>query len=115
MIIDDDEDINNLFKIFLEFHGYIVNSYTDAVDALNYFKKDLYTLVLLDLKMRKIDGFKLYRKLRNIDENIRICFITADIKHGRELQKEIPNIENIVIYKPILLKDLKSKIDSLLS
>ena len=34
LIIDDDPDINNLFKLFLEHDGYKVNAYTDPVDAL---------------------------------------------------------------------------------
>ena len=40
LIIDDDSDINNLFKIYLEHNGYSINSYTDSVEALNYFEKD---------------------------------------------------------------------------
>ena len=34
LIIDDDQDINNLLKLFLEHDGYKVNAYTDPVDAL---------------------------------------------------------------------------------
>ena len=54
MIIDDDPDINNLFKIFLEHDGFQVDSYTNPKDALYYFKKGKYDLVLLDLKMPQI-------------------------------------------------------------
>jgi DNA-binding response OmpR family regulator len=50
LIIDDDEDINNLFKIYLENRGYQIDAYTDPVNALYYFKKRFYDLVLLDLK-----------------------------------------------------------------
>ena len=50
LIIDDDEDINNLFKIYLENRGYQINAYTDPVNALYYFKKGFYDLILLDLK-----------------------------------------------------------------
>ena len=39
LIIDDDPDINNLFKLFLEHDGYKVNTYTDPVDALYAFRK----------------------------------------------------------------------------
>ena len=40
LIIDDDPDINNLFKLFLEHDGYKVNAYTDPVDALYAFRKN---------------------------------------------------------------------------
>ena len=41
LIIDDDRDINNLFKIYLEHDDFQIDSYTDPVDALYYFKKDM--------------------------------------------------------------------------
>ena len=53
LIIDDDPDINNLFKLFLEHDGYKVNAYTDPVDALYTFRKNTFDLILLDLKMPK--------------------------------------------------------------
>lgn len=115
MIIDDDRDINNLFKIYLEHNGYSVNSYTDSVEALNYFEKDMYDLIILDLKMRKIDGQTLHKKLREIDENISICIATADQYYVQKLKNSNPDIENIVIYKPILLEELKKKVEAVLS
>ena len=114
LLIDDDKDINNLFKIYLEKNGrYQIDAYTDPINALYYFKKGLYDLVLLDLKMPQIDGITMYQQLRKIDNNTSICLITADIAHLEQLKEKIPNIEKYVIYKPILLKNLKEKIDSL--
>ena len=115
MIIDDDRDINNLFKIYLEHNGYSVNSYTDSVEALNYFEKDMYDLIILDLKMRKIDGQTLHKKLREIEENISICIATADQYYVQKLKNSNPDIEKIVIYKPILLEELKKKVEAFLS
>ena len=108
LLIDDDKDINNLFKIYLEKNGrYQIDAYTDPINALYYFKKGLYDLVLLDLKMPQIDGITMYQQLRKIDNNTSICLITADIAHLEQLKEKIPNIEKYVIYKPILLKNLK--------
>jgi DNA-binding response OmpR family regulator len=39
MIIDDDKDITNLFKIFLECNGYSIDGYTNPLEAFNKFKK----------------------------------------------------------------------------
>jgi DNA-binding response OmpR family regulator len=115
LIIDDDKDVGNLFKIYLEKSGeYQIDAYTDPVDALYYFKKGLYDLVLLDLKMPQIDGISMYQQLKKVDSNTSICLITADIAHLEQLKTKIPNIEKYVIYKPILLRNLKDKIDSLL-
>jgi DNA-binding response OmpR family regulator len=115
MIIDDDKDITNLFSIFLEHNGYIVNAYTNPVEAFNNFRKNSHDLIVLDLKMPKMDGMTLYHKIKAIDGKVRICFTTADINYIEDLRKGIIDIDKIVLYKPVLLKDLKNKIDLLLS
>jgi DNA-binding response OmpR family regulator len=79
LIIDEDEDINNLFKICLEDYGYRMHSYTNPIDALSYFKKDGYDLILLDLKMPQIDGVAMFNALKNRDDKVIICMITADL------------------------------------
>ena len=115
LIIDDDIDINNLFKLFLEYDGYNVDAFTDPIDALYSFRKNAYDLVLLDLKMPKMNGMLLYKKLQNIDPNLLFCFITANKEYIEHLKKNNPDIEKIVIYKPILLSELRRKIHLLLA
>ncbi len=115
MIIDDDKDITDLFAIYLESNGYNINAYTNPVEALNNFRKNSHDLILLDLKMPTMDGMTLYHKIKEIDNNVIVCFTTADINYIQQLQKGIIDIEKIVLYKPVLLKDLKNKIDWLLS
>jgi DNA-binding response OmpR family regulator len=115
MIIDDDIDITNLFSTFLEYNGYIVNAYTNPVEAFNNLRKNSHDLVILDLKMPKMGGMTLYHKIKEIDNNVIICLTTADINYIEDLRKGIIDIEKIVLYKPVLLKDLKNKIDLLLS
>ena len=115
MIIDDDKDITNLFSIFLEHNGYSVDAYTNPLEAINNFRKNSHDLIVLDLKMPKMDGMTLYHKIKAIDGKVRICFTTADINYIEDLRKGIIDIDKIVLYKPVLLKDLKNKIDLLLS
>ena len=64
--------------------------------------------------MPKMDGMTLYRKIKKIDDTVRVCLTTADKNYIQELRKEITDIEKIVLYKTVLLTDLKNKIDSLL-
>ena len=114
LIIDDDKDITNLFSIFLEYNGYIVDAYTNPIEAFNNFRKNSHDLIVLDLKMPKMDGMTIYRKIKGIDDKVIVCFTTADISYIEDLRKGIIDIDKIVLYKPILLKDLKNKIESLL-
>jgi CheY-like chemotaxis protein len=65
--------------------------------------------------MPKMDGITLYQKIKEIDNKVIICLTTADKSFIQDLKKGIIDIEKIVLYKPILLKDLKNKIDSLVS
>jgi DNA-binding response OmpR family regulator len=113
LIIDDDRDINNLFKVYLEHDDFQVDSYTDPVDALYYFKKDEYDLILLDLKMPQIDGIAMFHALKNKDDKAIICLTTADMPYLQQLQEKIPNIEKYIIHKPILLRNLKDKVNEL--
>ena len=115
MVIDDDTDITNLFSIFLECNRYIVNAYTNPLEAFHNFRKNSHDLIILDLKMPIMDGMTLYHKIKEIDEQVVICFTTADKNYIQQLQKDIIDIDKIVLYKPVLLKDLKNKIDWLLS
>ena len=113
LIIDDDPDINNLFKIYLEHYGFQVDAYTNPIDALYYFKKGKYDLILLDLKMPQRDGITMFQALKKIDDEVSICLITADTSYLEQLKEKIPNIEKYVIYKPIFLKNLKEKVEAL--
>ena len=74
LIIDDNKDITDLFSIFLESNGYIVNAYTNPVEAINNFRKNSHDLIVLDLKMPKMDGMTIYHKIKEIDNNIKIFY-----------------------------------------
>lgn len=64
--------------------------------------------------MPQMDGMALYHKIKEIDDKVIICFSTVNISYIQKLQIGIIDIDKIVLYKPVLLKDLKNKIDSLL-
>ena len=115
LIVDDDEDLTNLFKTFLEYDGFKVDAFTDPVDALYSFKKDIYDLVLLDLKIPKLNGLILSQKLKNIDPALLFCFITGNKEFIEHIKRYNLDIDNIIIYKPIWLNELRIKVNSLLS
>jgi DNA-binding response OmpR family regulator len=55
----------------------VVDSYTDPILALSNFKPRLYDLLILDIKMQKMNGFDLYQKMKKIDSNVKVYFLTA--------------------------------------
>ena len=116
LIVDDDEDLTNLYETFLKYDGYRVDAFTDPIDALYSFRKNVYDLVLLDLKMPQMNGVVLSQELQNIDPTLLYRFITAANKEYMEtLKTNSPDIENNIIYKPLWLNELRTTIHSLLS
>lgn len=116
LIVDDDEDLTNLYETFLKYDGYKVDAFTDPIDALYSFRKNVYDLALLDLKMAKMNGIELFQKLQNIDPNLSYRFITAANKEYIEnLKINNPDIENTIIYKPLWLNELRNTVHSLIS
>ena len=77
LLVDDDIDVITFFKITLEHAGFNVVAFDDPIEALDNFKNYFYDLILLDIRMRKMTGFELYVRLKELDSFIRVCFITA--------------------------------------
>lgn len=80
LLVDDEPDITISISAVLESNDLEVTSYNDPLLALSSFRRRYYDLVILDVKMPKIDGFKLYNEIRKIDNQTKVCFITATDK-----------------------------------
>jgi DNA-binding response OmpR family regulator len=103
LLVDDEPDIILVIKLVLEKNGFKVDSFTDASEALENFTTGLYDLVMLDVRMPAMDGFYLYEKIKKLDDNVKICFLTAtDDAYFEILKKNYPGInEDCIIHKPI--------------
>jgi two-component system catabolic regulation response regulator CreB/two-component system response regulator ChvI len=64
LLIDDKLDITLTIKGMLEDAGFKVDSFNDPILALDNYKANFYDLVILDIKMPKMDGFELYVNIR---------------------------------------------------
>ena len=108
LIVDDEPDITLTLGKGLEQGGYDVHVFNDPLVALSNFKPDTYDLLLLDIKMPNMTGFKLYRKLKEIDSKVKVCFITAFETYYEKFRQEFFPLEEIkgFIRKPIQIEDL---------
>jgi two-component system response regulator ChvI len=77
LLVDDEPDIIFSVRRVLEISGFVVDSYTNPTLALSNFKPGLYDLLLLDIKMPEMNGFELYQKIKEIDNNVKVRFLTA--------------------------------------
>jgi CheY-like chemotaxis protein len=81
LLVDDEPDISSLFRRALMREGFRVDVYNHPADSLKNFKPRFYDLIILDIVMPDMDGFKLYNRLRKVDPDIKILFLTASEKH----------------------------------
>ena len=94
ILVDDEQDILFTYKTILTNYDYHVTSFTDPSIALNYIRdltdfNDL--LVILDIRMKNLNGLQLHQQIKAIDPTIKIIFITAlDILD--ELSSIVPGI-----------------------
>jgi DNA-binding response OmpR family regulator len=107
LIVDDEPDIAKVLELGLEENGFVVDTYNDPLSVISNFKADSYDLLLLDIKMPKMNGFELYNKLHQIDEKARICFITAYELYYDEFKRMFHKIKvECFIHKPVSINDL---------
>jgi len=109
LVVDNEPDLVSAFKIGLEDNGFIVDAFEHPEVALSNFKADLYDLLLLDIKMPRMNGIEFYRQMKEIDEKVKVCFITAsELYFYEEITKEVfPELGvSRIIRKPISIDDL---------
>lgn len=109
LLVDNEFDIALAFKIGLEDSGFRVDAFENPEVALSSFKQGLYDLLLLDIKMPKMCGIEFYQRMKEIDEKVKVCFITAsEVYYYEKIAKEIFPLLGVrrLIRKPIKIEDL---------
>ena len=114
MIVDDEPDITSLFRKALMREGFSVDVYNDPASSLKNFRPHFYDLIILDIVMPDMDGFKLYNHLRKVDPDINVLFLTASEKHLYALSKEGYSKE-LLLTKPISIHGLVKEVNLRLS
>ncbi|NHI02303.1 hypothetical protein DYY67_1985 [Candidatus Nitrosotalea sp. TS] len=112
MIVDDEYDITESIKNGLTRKGFEVTAYNDPVKALDEYVPGSHDLLLLDIRMPKMNGFELYREIIKKNDSIKICFFTAFEVYYDEFRKMFPDLHvKCFIRKPITISDLISHIN----
>jgi DNA-binding response OmpR family regulator len=116
LVVDDEPDLTQVSTLALEYYGYKVDSFNDPQEALSKFKPGSYDLIILDIKMPKMDGFELYHEIKKKDNNAKVCFLTASELYYEEFRnKEYRALDrNLFIRKPIDNEDLVKEINKMI-
>jgi DNA-binding response OmpR family regulator len=117
LVVDDEPDLTFGCSMTLEMEGFEVDTFNDPLLALSNFKPNTYNLVLLDVKMPKMDGFTLYNEIKKRDAKANVCFLTASELYYEQFRKEeFSNLnKDLFIQKPIENQELIKRINNILN
>ena len=116
MVVDDEVDLVETLRFPLEMEGFEVLVSYNGEDALNKARKESPDLILLDLMLPKLDGYKVCRLLK-FDEkykHIPILMLTAKIQE-KDKTLGIETGANEYITKPFEMEDLLRKVKAYLN
>jgi DNA-binding response OmpR family regulator len=118
IMVDDELDATLTIKIALEENGdFEVDTFNNAESALSACKSGHYDLAILDVRMPGTNGFQLCRKLREIDKELKVCFLTAsDLTYFQDIDSDIVNnLTDCFVSKPVNTRELINKLKVILS
>ena len=106
LIIEEDEILLGIYKEVLELHDYNVQIASSGLKGIEKFKQTKPSLVIMEIEMPDIDGLKVFKKIKEIDENANIIIVTSDLEFKAKNQKILEQEPIKVILKPILVQEL---------
>ena len=84
ILIDDDQNILTSLEMVLKLAGFAIEAFTDGLEAIDYIKDNGAEIILLDIKMPRIDGLEVFTRVRKFS-NIPIIFLTSKDSEMDEL------------------------------
>jgi CheY-like chemotaxis protein len=120
LVVDDEPDITFSIKLVLETNGFAsVDIFNDPADVISEYinqPRTMYDLLIIDILMPRMNGFELYEKIKEIDNNAKVCFITAYRMYFEALREMYPDYEvDCFMNKPFENEDLLRKVASAIS
>ncbi|UCD57248.1 MAG: response regulator [Candidatus Hydrogenedentota bacterium] len=77
LLVDDDQEFRKAMKKMFEKSGYVVTIAADGKEALEAISKDVFDLVISDLRMPRLNGIELMEEIKRKKLNVPVVFITA--------------------------------------
>jgi response regulator RpfG family c-di-GMP phosphodiesterase len=115
LLVDDEQDIINSVKRWLQADGFKVYGFTNPLQALEYFQNNSgdIDLVLSDIRMQKMNGYELVKRIKAIRPETRVVFMTA-LEFNEDMSKILPPIKiDGFMLKPGSLANLVNTIESI--
>ncbi len=113
LLLEDDLQLSDTVKQFLEFNGYRVYCAYDGFQAQDIVYEKTIDLMLLDVKVPQMNGFEFLKSLRDEGREIPAIFITS-LNSVDDVEKGFSAGCDDYIRKPFALKELLVRVESLL-
>jgi len=98
LLIDDDKELSEELSDLLVSEGYLVQAAFDGFEGKQLIKKNVYDIILLDIKMPILDGVDLLKIIKNITFKAKIILISGKPSLEKEINKQglLPMISGFV-------------------
>src|ERR1051326_5831838 len=113
LLAEDDRNLGNLLREYLEAKGYDSKLATNGKEALEFYNKNKFDLCLLDVMMPIKDGFALAREIRSADKNIPVVFLTAKSMKEDTIEGFTAGADDYIT-KPFSMDELLLRINAIL-
>lgn len=112
LVVDDDTNICELLRLYLEKEGYVVKIVNDGVSAINAFKQENPDLMLLDIMIPKLDGWQVCREIRKFSDKPIIMLTAKGETFDKVLGLELGADDYVT--KPFDTKEVVARIKAVL-
>ncbi len=114
LVVDDEPMIRDLLKEMLISIGYEVQTAQDGMAALEYYRrhKDQIDLVILDVMMPGMSGVEVFRRLKEIDPEVKTILASGYVERSQLNQAMQEGIKDFIA-KPFALATLKRKLETI--
>ncbi|MEE1244042.1 response regulator transcription factor [Frisingicoccus sp.] len=113
LVVEDNDDMRELFCTVLDGSGYHSIPASDGMDALNIMEKEYIDLIVADIMMPHMDGFELVKSLRDAGYTLPIMMVTAKDQF-EDMQRAFRAGTDDYMIKPINVKELVLRVEALL-
>ena len=112
-LVDDDRNILASVSMALEAAGYAVSAYDNGAQALEKMFTDATALVVLDVKMPRLDGFEVLARIRKVAPLLPVVFLTSKDDEADQLEGLARGADDYIT-KPFSQKLLLARIEAIL-
>lgn len=113
LVVEDDKNLNKSICLFLAQKGFEAQGCFDGEEALDLLYKTSFDLVISDIMMPKVDGYKLLENVRKLDKSIPFIFMTAKEDFPSKQKGYNAGVDDYLV-KPVDLQELYLRINALL-